>query len=138
MLKLSIKREFNTPVEMLFKIWTDPVLVTKWFAPGAMAVAEADVDATEGGHYRIVMQSPDGEQYIVSGIYQEIVKDEKLVFTWKWQDSDNTTKVKVLFKIRPEDTSALELIHTEFIDQESCDKHEQGWNGCLNNLIKAI
>ena len=138
MFELSIKREFNTAVSTLFNAWTDPILVTKWFAPGDICVAEADVDATEGGQYRIVMQDVDGKQFIVSGTYQEIIENERLVFSWKWQDSDITTKVKVLFEVRKNNASALELIHTEFVDQESCDKHNMGWNGCLANLYKAI
>jgi len=110
----------------------------KWFAPGSMTVPEASADLKVGGLYRIVMQNEDGEQFIVGGTYEEVVPNERLVFTWKWEDGENTTKVAVTFRDLDDHGSVLSLSHTEFVEQEHCDKHYEGWIGCLTNLQKAI
>lgn len=48
------------------------------------------------------------------------------------------TKVEVLMTELDSGRSKLELIHTEFIDQEDCNKHHEGWLGCLENLPRAF
>ena len=138
MYQLSIEQEFNVPVERLFAAWVEPENIQKWFAPGSMTVPEASADLKVGGEYRIVMEDDDGEQFIVGGVYEEIVPNERLAFTWKWEDGENTTKVTVTFKDLGDQRSVLSLSHTEFVEQEHCDKHYEGWIGCLANLPKAV
>lgn len=138
MLKLEIKQEFNTPVASLFKAWSNPEVIKMWFAPGDMTVPEARANVSVGGEYRFVMQNAEGEQFIVGGQYLEVVDNEKLVFSWQWEGSDNVTHVTVLFSKVDDGRSALELVHSEFEDQDACDKHNQGWQGCLANLPKAL
>lgn len=64
----------------------------------------------------------------------EITTDEKLVFSWRFETSPHTTRVALSFSALGEQQSRLRLHHTEFIDQQSCDHHQQGWLGCLANL----
>lgn len=138
MFQLTINQEFNSPVARLFQAWSNIDVIKCWFAPGNMSVPEATADVCEGGNYRIVMQDTDGSQHIIGGKYQEVVTNERLVFSWQWEGNPNATKVTVLFKALDDERSALELIHSEFNDQETCDKHNMGWNGCLMNLPKAL
>jgi uncharacterized protein YndB with AHSA1/START domain len=138
MYSLNIAQEFNAPVEALFNAWTQPEVISQWFAPGAMTVPEAKVDFKVGGAYRFVMQNQEGEQFIVGGQYSEIVNPEKLVFSWQWESSPHATKVTVLFTALADNKSKLELIHSEFQEQEACDKHNEGWMGCLSNLPRAL
>lgn len=138
MYQLNINQEFNAPVEKLFAAWCKPELIKAWFAPGNMVVPEAEANVSEGGRYRIVMQDDDGTQHIVGGTYRKIVPNELLEFSWQWEGSPNTTKVVIAFKAVDEGRSSLDLTHSEFEDQEACDKHNMGWNGCLANLEKAV
>jgi uncharacterized protein YndB with AHSA1/START domain len=138
MYQLSITQEFNAPVSHLFNAWRKPELLKLWFAPGDMTVPEAHADVSEGGNYRIVMQETDGTQHIVGGTYQKIIPNERMEFSWQWEGSPNSTHVVLLFKPLDDNRSSLELIHSEFSQQEDCDKHEMGWKGCLHNLPKAL
>jgi len=138
MLQLQIDQEFNVPVSKLFKAWSNPEVVKKWFAPGDMSVPEASLELKEGGQYRFVMQEPEGEQHIIGGTYLEIVENEKLSFSWQWEGAPHATRVDVHFSDIDGMRSRLTLLHSEFEDQETCDKHEMGWNGCLANLQKRI
>ena len=138
MFQLTINQEFNTPVAKLFHAWCNVEVIKRWFAPGDMSVPEASADVREGGNYRFVMQDTDGTQHIVGGKYQAVIQNQRLVFSWQWEGSPNTTKVTLLFKDLADDRSSLELVHSEFNDQEECDKHNMGWNGCLQNLPNAL
>jgi len=134
MYQLTMEQQFNAPVARLFDAWCKVEIMKSWFAPGDMTVPHAEADLRVGGQYTIVMQQQSGEQHIVSGHYQEIVKNQKLVFSWQWKDSPNITQVSINFKAIDETHSALELTHSEFQEREACDKHQEGWNGCLANL----
>ncbi len=138
MFQLIMNQAFDAPVAQLYKAWSDLETIKRWFAPGDMTVPEATADVRAGGNYRIVMQATDGSQHIVSGRYHEVIDGEKLVFSWQWEGSPNITQVTILFTAIDENKSALQLIHNEFDDQQTCDKHQQGWNGCITNLLKIV
>lgn len=135
MFELKMQRTFNTSVEKLFAAWCEAETIKKWFGPGSMQVPEASADVTIGGKYRIVLEDPDdGSQHILGGEYREIKLNEALVFTWAWEGSPNTTEVTLGFKALDDGKSELTVHHTEFVDQDACDKHEMGWNGCFVKL----
>jgi len=134
MFQLDIEQNFNTTVEQLFQAWSNINIMKTWFAPGTMTVPEATADVSVNGVYRIVMQEDDGSQHIVGGQYKEIVTNQKLVFSWQWEGSPNTTLVTVMFQKVDDKTSKLILNHSEFIEAEFRDHHLQGWHGCLANL----
>ncbi len=139
MINLNIKEEFDAPVDKLYQAWIQAALVKQWFGPAEdMVVPEASLDVVEGGDYRIVIENSEGEQFIVVGTYQTVVPNERLVFSWRWENSTVTTQVELLFSALSESRSALELIHTEFEDQESCDHHKLGWTGCIAKLPRVL
>jgi len=138
MFQLDITQEFNTSVANLFDAWCNTDVIKRWFAPGDMTVPEASVDFRKNGFYRIVMQEKDGSEHIIGGQYKDIILNEKLVFTWQWENSPFVTTVTILFSELVGGRSKLKLTHQEFTDQETCEKHTYGWNGCLANLTNAI
>ena len=82
---LTIKRRFNAAPPKVFSAWTDPEKLKRWFGPGQAETVLVESDARVGGRFRIVMRAPDGEEHDVSGVYREVVPDQKLVFTWAWR-----------------------------------------------------
>jgi uncharacterized protein YndB with AHSA1/START domain len=147
-LKLEIKRLINAPRERVFQAGTDPEQLKKWFGPNEdYIVPLAKVDLRAGGKYRIQMKNPDGEFHTAVGTYREVKPPERLVFTWAWEkdgsesdfgEVEPTEMLIVLeFHARGEDTE-LVLTQTQFASVESRDRHEQGWNGCLDKLEKLF
>lgn len=61
--------------DRVFDAWTNPFLLQQWLAP------KAQVDAREGGHFRLEAPKPEGV-HVVTGIYQEFKQNERLVMTW--------------------------------------------------------
>lgn len=131
---LVLTRRLPASRRRVFEAWTKADVVKRWFAPGDMTVALAEVDARIGGAYRIVMQNKDGETHSPSGTYEEIVPDERLVFSWQWANSDLVTRVTVEFREISENETELTLTHEGFPGAEIRDRHTEGWSGCLQKL----
>ena len=131
---LTLKRRLSAPPEKVYAAWTEPEKIAKWFGPEQIETLRAQAAARVGGGFRIVMRGPDGEEHDVSGIYREVVPNEKLVFTWAWRSTpERESLVTVL--ITPDGAgSLLTLIHEQFFDEAARDRHAQGWAGCLDKL----
>ena len=78
----------------------------------------------------------DGEEHDVSGVYREVVPNQKLVFTWAWRTTpERESLVTVTFK--PDgDGTLLTLLHEQFFDEAARDRHAYGWTGTLDKLEK--
>jgi uncharacterized protein YndB with AHSA1/START domain len=135
---LVLKRTLAARPERVFAAWTRPELVRRWFSPGTLVVEEAELDVRVGGSYRIVMMSPEGDPHSPGGVYEKVVPNEKLVFSWKWADSELVTRVTVELRAVGEGQTELTLTHEGFPDQETQDAHDQGWAGCLVKLPAAL
>ncbi len=136
---LVMKRTFPASCERVFAMWTSAEQMMKWFCPGKdMTVPVAEVDAREGGSYRIVMQNKDGETYSPSGIYEKVVQNETLIFSWKWADSETITRVTLDFRAVGAAETELTLTHEGFPESDMRDRHNEGWEGCLSRLSEAL
>lgn len=135
---LTLKRRLNASPEKVYDAWTDAEKIVKWFGPDSGRVERAEMDVRVGGRYVVVFRTEDGEQHHVSGVYREVVPDEKLVFTWAWRSTpERESLVTVL--VRPDgDGALLTLIHERFFDEAARDRHEYGWTGSLNKLERYL
>ncbi len=86
--EIVITRVFDAPRELVFKAWTDAKHLAQWWGPKGFTNPVCESDARVGGAWRIVMRSPDGVEYPCGGVYREIVKPERLVFTNNATDKD--------------------------------------------------
>jgi len=131
---LTIKRRFNAPPEKVFAAWTDPEKVKRWMGPGEVKVLSVDSDPRNGGRYRWVMQAPNGEQHDVSGVYREVIRNQKLVFTWAWKSTPERESL-VTVEIKPDGMgSIMTLTHEQFFDGEARDRHNKGWEGAMAKM----
>lgn len=136
---LQIRRVYNAPVAAVYAAWTDPEQMKQWHAPGDdFKVPETAADVRVGGRFRVVMRAPDGEVHRVGGVYREVVPNTKLVYTWAWESTpERESLVTVEFKSSGQGTELL-LTHQRFADTEARDKHQHGWNGCLERLGRYL
>jgi uncharacterized protein YndB with AHSA1/START domain len=135
---LTLKRRFDASPGKVYAAWTEPEKIAKWFGPEQIETLRAQADARVGGAFRIIMRGADGEEHDVSGIYREVVPNEKLVFTWAWRSTpERLSLVTVL--IKPDrGGSLLTLTHEQFFDEAARDRHAEGWTGCLDKLARYL
>ena len=86
--EIVITRMFDAPREMVYKAWTDPRQMARWWGPKMMTNPVCELDVRPGGAILIHMRAPDGTVYPMSGVYKEIVPSERLVFTSVALDKD--------------------------------------------------
>ncbi len=135
---LTLKRRLNAPPEKVYAAWTDPEKVLKWFGPDSGPVKQADFDVRVGGRYAVTFHTEDGEQHHVSGVYRQVVPNEKLVFTWAWRSTPERESL-VTILIKPDGNgSLLTLIHEQFFDEPARARHREGWTGCLDKLERFL
>jgi len=79
--ELTFERVIDAAPEKLFRAWTEPELLKRWFCPRPWGVSSAQLDVRPGGANLIVMLSPEGQEHPNRGVYLEVVKNRRLVFT---------------------------------------------------------
>ena len=79
--QILITREFDAPRHLVYKAWTTPELVKRWWHAKRGEVTIAEIDLRVGGKWRWVMQTEEGFEVGFHGEYREIVPDERIVST---------------------------------------------------------
>jgi uncharacterized protein YndB with AHSA1/START domain len=131
---LTIRRRFNAPPEKVFAAWTDPEKVKRWMGPGEIKALSAESDPRTGGRYRWVMRGTDGEVHDVSGVYREVIPNQKLVFTWAWKSTPERESL-VTLTFKPDGGGTLmTLQHEQFFDEDARDRHQYGWTNAMEKL----
>lgn len=139
-LVLRLSRSFAAPRDRVFRAFTVPTQLTKWWGPKGFTVPACTMDLRAGGAWRTVMRSPEGKEHIASGVYQEITPPERLVLTWGWETEGvrgHETVVTIeLFEAKG--GTRLELTQELFESEDSRNQHRHGWSGCLDCLEQAL
>lgn len=142
-LTLKISRFIKAPRERVFEAWTDPDQLMKWMGPGPSYLISAKADVRPGGSYVFEMNTVGcGHENApglvgIRGVYKEVRKPSKLVFTWAWVDnptaSDGETTITIdLAEVQG--GTQLTLTHEGFATEESRDAHNMGWTGTIDKL----
>jgi uncharacterized protein YndB with AHSA1/START domain len=76
-----ITREYVAPRDLVFKAWTDPGHLVKWWGPNGFTNPVCEWDARPGKPIYVVMRGPNGTDYPMGGEFLEVVAPERLVFT---------------------------------------------------------
>ena len=78
---VTLTRVYDAPRELVWQAWTDPKMLAQWFGPRGFTSSVPELDVRVGGALRIVMHGPDGNDYPMKGVFREVVRPERLVFS---------------------------------------------------------
>ena len=137
---LRLSRSFAAPRERVFRAFTAPSQMVKWWGPKDWTVPACTMDARAGGAWHTVMRSPEGKDHIVSGVYREVLPPERLIFTWAWEEDGargHETVVTIELLETPGGTR-LELTQELFESERARDLHGEGWSSSLDCLEEAL
>ena len=133
---LALTHKYAAAPEKVWRAWTDPQTLKQWWGPGpGESVSLAELDVRVGGRFRICFGGADGNEHECAGIYKEVVKPKKLVFTWSWPRTtpERESVVTILFNAKGGGTE-LVFKHEQLFDEKVRDDHQRGWTGLLEKL----
>ena len=142
--ELVLTRLIDASREKVFRCWTEPALIVRWFTPPPWKTVHAELDARSGGASYIVMQGPDGTQMPNRGVYLEVVRNERIVFTdaytTAWQPSAKPFFTGVL-TFEDEDGKTRYTARARHWTVEDCTAHEnmgfhKGWAIATDQLAE--
>jgi uncharacterized protein YndB with AHSA1/START domain len=139
--QIVMTRELNASRDSVFKAWTEPAMLKKWFGPDGVNTIAAEVDLRIGGRYRLTMQEPNGSTIVHGGTYRKIDPPDKLVFTWILDgqscEGSEGQPAETVVTLDFEDlgsTTRLTLTHDFLPSERSKEGHTMGWTGSLDRL----
>ncbi|HEX9091013.1 MAG TPA: SRPBCC domain-containing protein [Anaerolineales bacterium] len=147
--ELTLKRTFDAPRELVFKAWTDPVLVPKWWGPTGFTTPISEVEARQGGKLYIVMHGPKGSDFDIDlpvwGVFQEFDPPRKLVFTNEaMPDEQGTPQLATLCTVTFAETGGKTemTLHIVLVKASPAASAwggaEMGWNQSLDKLADFL
>lgn len=142
--ELVLTRLIDAPREKLFKCWTQPELMKQWFAPLPWTLSEVEVDLRAGGSSKIVMRSPEGQEFPSLGVYLEVVPNEKIVFTdayteaWKPSEKPFFTGI-ITFEDEGGKTRYTAVARHWTVEDRKAHEgmgFHEGWGQCADQLAE--
>jgi uncharacterized protein YndB with AHSA1/START domain len=147
---LVLERILDASPEKVFRAYTDPAILSQWFAPKPWRITDAVVEPRPGGRFDFVMHGPDGERFPNSGVFLEVVENRRLIstdaFTPGWKPAGQPFMVA---RIELEPTADGRTRYTATAShwtEAAMQQHEQmgfheGWGTVadqLNALLKTL
>ena len=150
--ELVIERIFDAPRELVWRAWTEPELLMRWWGPQGFTCPVAKIDLRVGGTFLNCMRTPDGQDYWSTGVYREIVEPERIVCTDSFADADGNV-VPASHYGMPEDVPLEMLLTVTFEEYEGKTRMtlrhlglpeaierdaSTGWNQSLDKLAEEL
>ena len=141
--ELVLERTLAASPGQLYRAWTEPALLVQWFAPLPWTTPSAELDVRPGGASLIVMRGPDGAEFPNRGVYLEVVRNRKLVFTdayvGAWQPSGKPFMTATIAFDDLGNGSTRYTARVAHWSHQDLQAHErmgfhEGWGKCTDQL----
>lgn len=151
-LDLVLERTTDLAPEQVWKAWTEPELLKKWFCPRPWQTTEAQLELHPGGTFRTVMRSPEGQEFPNLGCVLEVEKNRKLVFTSVLlpgfrpapkAENGHDLPFTAIVLLEPNGQGTKYTAIAIHRDEEGRKAHEQmgfheGWGATFNQLVELM
>jgi uncharacterized protein YndB with AHSA1/START domain len=136
--QILIVREFDAPKHLVYRAWTTPELIKRWWGAGRGEVTVAEIDLRVGGRWRYVSVTPSGMEVGFSGVYREVVENERLVATEVYEPVPEHEAVNTLTLVETDGRTTLTVL-VEHDSQQSRDAHlNAGMEAGLQDALRLL
>jgi uncharacterized protein YndB with AHSA1/START domain len=133
--QILITREFDAPAHLVYKAWTTPELVKRWWSGQRGEVTSVEIDLRVGGRWRYVMVADAGFEVAFHGEYREVVPNERLVSTEVFEGMPDAAAVDTITFNEVDGRTFVELL-VQHSRKEHRDAHVQ--SGMEEGLQEAL
>jgi uncharacterized protein YndB with AHSA1/START domain len=141
-LELRITRVFDAPRPLVFKAWTQPEHLARWWGPRGFTLPSCQLDLRPGGAYHFHMRGPDGDDHWTQGVIREVVEPERIVMAGCWVDGNgNPRSPETVTTVMLEDLEGktrLTLHQLVFESVTARDAHHGGWSSSFDRLAEYL
>jgi uncharacterized protein YndB with AHSA1/START domain len=151
--ELVVTRTFGARRELVWKAWTEPEYLMRWWGPKNFTSPVCQVDFRVGGVYLFCMRSPEGQDFWSTGVYREIIEPERIAYTHSFADEKGNpvpashyqmpgdwpaeTLTTVIFE-EDQGKTKLTLRHTGIPSGVMSEMARAGWNESLDKLAESL
>jgi uncharacterized protein YndB with AHSA1/START domain len=152
--ELFIERTFDAPRELVFRAWSDPKHLARWWGPRDYTTTDWNIDFRVGGKYVYCMRSPEGDAIWATGYYREIVPPERIVCTDSFADEQGNVVpashygmegdfalemlLTITFEELPGGGTKMTLEHAGLPAGDMQEGAGTGWNQSFDKLVEAL
>ena len=151
--ELVVARVFDAPRELVFRAWTEPERLKRWWGPKGFAMPFCEIDPRPGGVFLRCMRSPEGRDFWVTGVFREVVVPERLVLTDAFADAEGNVVPAARYGLGPEwplerlitvtfeengSSTRVTVRHAAIPPGAGYDLNRRGWVGGLESLAEYL
>jgi uncharacterized protein YndB with AHSA1/START domain len=143
--EIELRRTFRAPRELLFRAWTDPAVLTRWWGPKCFTNPVCEVVLRVGGASCIVIRSPEGMEFTSAGVYQEIVPNQRLVYSNEVLTAGGSVLMSGVITVAFDGegnsttlTLRAAVTASSEITARVLERMEAGWLESLESLAEAV
>ena len=139
-LTLRLQRVLPAPRPQVFTMHADPDQLARWWGPTGFTAPSIELDLRVGGAYRIAMQPPDGDRFILAGAFRRVDPPAHLAYTFRWEppDADDRETVVTISLRDLGNATELSIEQGPFATEARRALHVQGWTETLDRLHELI
>lgn len=135
--QILITREFDAPKHLVYKAWTTPELVKRWWHANRGEMAIAEIDLRVGGVWRYVMVADGGFEVSFHGEYREIVPNERIVSTEVYEGMPEAEAVDTLTLTEVDGRTILTLL-VQHTSKDHRDAHITGMEAGMQEAMDLL
>jgi uncharacterized protein YndB with AHSA1/START domain len=144
--ELTLTRVFDAPRALMFKLWTDPDHLARWWGPRMFTSVVRKWEARPGGKIDLTMTMDNGDGHPMGGGFREVDPPKRLVFTsTAFEDKDGNAELENLNTVTFEDDKGKTKVTVHVIVLKASAAvagalagMEMGWNQSLDKLAELI
>lgn len=142
--ELIVRRVINAPREMVWKAWSEPERIIKWWGPNGFTNTFDEFNFKEGGVWKLTMHGPDGKNYPNNITFDEIKKPERIAYTHNGLESSDLKEFQSIVTFEELGEKTMVTLKAIFASKEECEKQknvvgaEEGGNQTLSHLAADV
>jgi len=133
---VSIDFDFSAPVEAVWRAWTEPEMVLRWFGSNPQGIGlRAELDVRVGGSWLVSFR--DSMEHTCYGVYSLVDRPNRLGFSWNWENEPGVTSEVAVTLVATENGTRMHFTHDK-VGTESAHNYLPGWTSTFEKLRRLL